>query len=1308
MSQKSLIKKAIILALTVLFSLNFASSANAATLTWTGGGIDNLASNPDNWSGNVVPQNGDDVVFDSTSSKDCTWDINVILSSLSLNPGYTGTVTLNSDLTVTGNVNILDGTFNQNNKNFTVGFVSFSPPIATTDPATDINGNAATLNATVNPNGLETTVYFEWGTDTSYGNTTPSQSIGSGTNDISVSAFINRLSTNTTYHYRVVATNAYGTTYGNDISFTTTKGTYVSGTISIDTTWTYEGSPYIVTGSISVYDTTSEPTLTIEPGVEVRFNGLYALYIGYSSYKGILKAQGTASKPIVFTSNQLTPQPGDWYGIIFYNHATIESILEYVTVEYGGYEGYGYSNITLQNSSLLIKNSTIRYSKNRGIYTYGDSSITITDSTISDNGTYGVYAGASGNISITGSTVSNNGTYGVYCAAGATISTTSFTNNGSYAISIPAYVSLGMGNTYSNNGNGIELRGTTISTDTTWSYQSVPYIAIGNIHVYDTTFEPTLTIEPGVEVRFNGANALYIGYSSYKGILKAQGTASKPIIFTSNKATPQAGDWIGIRFYNHASIESILEYVIVEYGGYGNNCNICLYSSSPTIKNSTIRYSKYYGIYSSGDSSLTITNSTISNNGTYGVYAGSTGSINITFSTISNNGNYAVYSGSPILTINHCNITGNGNGVYSPTGKIADARFNWWGDATGPSGQGPGLGQSVSSGIKFEPWLGTAYTYPFYNTDLSATLEEFSPLNNTVTYTFSISKNANWTFSIKDSQGTTVKTFTGSGTSGTVTWDGKDENDIIVSDGTYTYQLSSINLSNNSQSAPFIGDVVVGEGLPKAEITYPVDGQFIGNASLDIQGTATDSDFKDYKVEYSLGTAPETWTLIKSSTTPVDTDTLATWDPSNLTGTYYTIRLTVNDIAGNIATDSVEVKLLNIYSIAVSNPYFSPNEDGSKDTTTITASITYPSDWTVDIKNSSGTIIRTFTGTGDSISVTWDGKDTSGIIQPEGEYSCTITATEPSSSAVAIKDSPSNITIDLTPPVAEITSPVADEEVYETVTITGTAYDDNKQSHYLYYGAGTNPTTYTAFTSATSNVTNGTLGTWDTHDLENGVYTLKLEVMDRAGNSTETTVPVNVNNAKISDFTVSASFDPSSNQSSAISYTLSRGALVTIRIGTYSSFFRTLIQDAKRPAGENIDYWDGRDDNGDIVPEGTYIVAIYITTDPDPMPATAPRITEPLATPARFDPTTDAGATISYNLSKDAKVTVGIYDFNDNLIRNLVTNILQSQGSNSVIWDGKNESGNYVYPGAYRFKISATDSEGVTGPEITGIAQVYY
>jgi uncharacterized delta-60 repeat protein len=94
------------------------------------------------------------------------------------------------------------------------------PPLVITNPATNVTGSSATLNGSVNPHGLSTTVYFQYGTTTSYGHTTASQT-KSGSTYQSVSANISGLSASTAYHFRIVATNSSGTTYGSDKTFTT-------------------------------------------------------------------------------------------------------------------------------------------------------------------------------------------------------------------------------------------------------------------------------------------------------------------------------------------------------------------------------------------------------------------------------------------------------------------------------------------------------------------------------------------------------------------------------------------------------------------------------------------------------------------------------------------------------------------------------------------------------------------------------------------------------------------------------------------------------------------------------------------------------------------------------------------------------------------------------------------------------------------------------------------------------------------------------------------------------------------------------
>ena len=97
-----------------------------------------------------------------------------------------------------------------------------SAPTVTTDAASAVNGKGAILNGAVNANGYITIVTFEYGVTTAYGTkVTAYQSPVIGSISTAVSTKISDLLPNVTYHFRVVATNANGTTNGSDMTFTT-------------------------------------------------------------------------------------------------------------------------------------------------------------------------------------------------------------------------------------------------------------------------------------------------------------------------------------------------------------------------------------------------------------------------------------------------------------------------------------------------------------------------------------------------------------------------------------------------------------------------------------------------------------------------------------------------------------------------------------------------------------------------------------------------------------------------------------------------------------------------------------------------------------------------------------------------------------------------------------------------------------------------------------------------------------------------------------------------------------------------------
>jgi hypothetical protein len=122
------------------------------------------------------------------------------------------------------------------------------PPIVATNPATNVAISSATLNGTVDPNGLVTAVHFEYGTTTNYGSSTATQSYSGNTMN-NVIANLGSLSAGATYHFRIVGTNAAGTTYGADRSFTTLAARAVVADFNGD------GTPDLVVQRTSTHQT---------------------------------------------------------------------------------------------------------------------------------------------------------------------------------------------------------------------------------------------------------------------------------------------------------------------------------------------------------------------------------------------------------------------------------------------------------------------------------------------------------------------------------------------------------------------------------------------------------------------------------------------------------------------------------------------------------------------------------------------------------------------------------------------------------------------------------------------------------------------------------------------------------------------------------------------------------------------------------------------------------------------------------------------------------------------------------------------
>jgi hypothetical protein len=158
-------------------------------------------------------------------------------------------------------------------------------PIVQTLEATSVQKNSATLNATVNPGSLSTEVYFEFGTTSDYGSRVEiSNSPLEGNSTVTLSGSVANLTPGNTYHFRIVAVNQIGTTFGDDLSFKTPGGTPPTVSTSVASSTTPTSA--VLNGSVEPHNL--ETTVTFEYGLTNSYGNSIAIpqnpIIGDSSF----------------------------------------------------------------------------------------------------------------------------------------------------------------------------------------------------------------------------------------------------------------------------------------------------------------------------------------------------------------------------------------------------------------------------------------------------------------------------------------------------------------------------------------------------------------------------------------------------------------------------------------------------------------------------------------------------------------------------------------------------------------------------------------------------------------------------------------------------------------------------------------------------------------------------------------------------------------------------------------------------------------------------------------------------------------
>ncbi len=448
-----------------------------------------------------------------------------------------------------------------------------------------------------------------------------------------------------------------------------------NGTLTGSRTW-YKSIPYVVESSLWLQ---SDASLTIQPGVAVKFSGGGALYA-----KGNLQAVGTSAERIYFTElrddvygdtnndgGATAPAKGAWRDVALIGPEATPSRLEYCTVRFGGNGSYDcasgtwynhYGNVFTHDSAPALRNCVFEHSANYGIYSRWASNPVIENCAVRNN-TYGIVVEDDAFHSIAGTP---------------RVKSCTFTQNTwGASLSAESLSQFAANNTFSGNtSNALRVYASSIVNDTAiWRRMlGTPTIVLdGIVRVPEGKI---LTITPKNVVKLNTGVSMYV-----YGNLQAPGTSAEPIYFTSfsddtidgdtnansTETAPAAGDWNSVLFSGAGSSSSLLRHCHIRYGARGDH------NSSPGY------YISHNGSLMFKQSDASIEDVSISSSKHRGIDVHDNSHPSILRTSITGSGSYAMWqSVSSNASLSLCTASGNAwNGIYLQGGTISDSR-TWY------------------------------------------------------------------------------------------------------------------------------------------------------------------------------------------------------------------------------------------------------------------------------------------------------------------------------------------------------------------------------------------------------------------------------------------------------------------------------------------------------------------------------------------------------------------------------------------------------------------------------------------------------
>ncbi|MBU0713116.1 right-handed parallel beta-helix repeat-containing protein [bacterium] len=346
--------------------------------------------------------------------------------------------------------------------------------------------------------------------------------------------------------------------------------TNVSGFISSNTTWTTGGSPYIVTGNITIL---SGQILTVESDVVVQFQDNTGMYV-----YGTLQATSAQ-----FTSDKDTPQRGDWNFIQIGDGWSYSGTADFTScvIRYGGTNSYPSNNceVSILSGSATFDACDVSFSSNSGISIGGGS--------------------LSASVSLT-----NTSIYSCEWPV---------TYGGPGALTFTGWNGL-TGNVH----DGIDFRFWELNQTMTLAIAPIPYVfPYNNFTIRDTG---VLTIASGNTIKMGDGTSIVV-----EGSLIAEASSGDQILFTAYTddnsggdtngdgmtTAPASGSWYGVMFQNSSNdANCLMRRCQLRYAGASNIGGISMFDASPTIDLCEIS-NCYFGVYMQFASNPVFTNNTI-------------------------------------------------------------------------------------------------------------------------------------------------------------------------------------------------------------------------------------------------------------------------------------------------------------------------------------------------------------------------------------------------------------------------------------------------------------------------------------------------------------------------------------------------------------------------------------------------------------------------------------------------------------------------------------------------------------------------